>query len=118
MSQRISFKVFFMALILAAVFMPTFAAQVPSVAFVALDMHSQGQVDLAVRPNTQSGAPAASNMLQFKAGGHIVGFQTTKAYLVGLDHALSVEFLGTPGVQPRTTGETESANQGDQLPCG
>jgi hypothetical protein len=43
-----------------------------------------------------SGPGAASNMLQFRAGGHVLGFQPKKVYLAGLDHALSVEFLGTP----------------------
>jgi hypothetical protein len=47
-----------------------------------------------------SGPEAAGNMLQFKAGGHVLGFQPNKAYLAALDHALSVEFLGTPGVMP------------------
>jgi hypothetical protein len=45
-----------------------------------------------------------SNTLQFTAGGHVLGFQPTKAYLASLDHALSVEFLGTKGVMPETTG--------------
>ena len=62
-----------------------------------------------------SGPGAASNMLQFKAGGHVLGFQPNKAYLAGLDHALSIEFLGTPGVMPTaassaaTTGNMTSA---------
>jgi hypothetical protein len=42
----------------------------------------------------------AANMLQFKAGGHVLGFQPNKVFLVSLDHALSVEFLGTQGVMP------------------
>ncbi len=40
-------------------------------------------------------------MLQFKAGGHILGFQPRKAYLAGMDHALSVEFVGSAGVIPQ-----------------
>jgi hypothetical protein len=44
------------------------------------------------------------NMLQFTAGGHVLGFLPTKAYLASLDHALSVEFLGTPGIMPESTG--------------
>jgi hypothetical protein len=39
-------------------------------------------------------------MLQFKAGGHVLGFQANKAYVAGLDHALTVEFRGTAGVMP------------------
>ncbi len=55
-----------------------------------------------------SGTGNGANMLQFKAGGHILGFQPNKVYLAGLDHALSVEFLGTEGVMP-TSGATGSA---------
>jgi hypothetical protein len=45
-------------------------------------------------------ALAANDMLQFKAGNHILGFLPNKAYLAAMDHALSVEFLGTKGVMP------------------
>jgi len=48
-----------------------------------------------------SGLGAANNMLQFKAGGHLLGFQPRKVYFASLDHALSVEFLGTRGVMPK-----------------
>jgi hypothetical protein len=44
-------------------------------------------------------------MLQLKAGGHLLGFQPKKVYFASLDHALSVEFLGTPGVMPKTAAE-------------
>ena len=54
-----------------------------------------------------------NTMLQFRSGGHILGFQTKKAYLASLDHALSVEFLGTKGVAPSQIktriGETADA---------
>ncbi len=75
MSQRISFKVFFMALILAAVFMPTFGVQVSPVASVGTGLHTQDQVDLAVGPVTQIGPSAASEMLQFKAVTTLLGFR-------------------------------------------
>ncbi len=69
---------------------------------------------------TWAASPLASpgpraDMLQFKAGGHVLGFQPNKAYLASLDHALSVEFLGTPGVMPKAaaiplaTGTTPKA---------
>ncbi len=45
-----------------------------------------------------AGAPA---MLQFKSGGHMLGFQPGKVYLAGLDHALSVEFAGAAQVMPQ-----------------
>ena len=37
-----------------------------------------------------------------RAGGHLLAFQPKKVYLASLDHALSVEFLGTSGVMPKT----------------
>jgi hypothetical protein len=43
-----------------------------------------------------------NNMLQFKAGNHILGFTQDKAYLASLDHALSVQFLGTKSVMPKS----------------
>jgi hypothetical protein len=54
-----------------------------------------------------SGAGMGSSMLQFRAGGHMLGFQRNKAYFAALDHALSVEFLGTPGVMPESSGPAQ-----------
>ena len=44
-------------------------------------------------------------MLQLRSGAHVAGFLPGKAYLVSRGHALTVEFLGTPGVMPRTLAE-------------
>jgi hypothetical protein len=44
--------------------------------------------------------PAGSSMLQFRAGNHILGFAPDRACLASMDHALSVQFLGTRGVMP------------------
>ena len=51
-------------------------------------------------------------LLQYLANGHVLGFSTGKAYLAGLDHALTVEFIGgypaipageaAPGSDPNT----------------
>jgi uncharacterized repeat protein (TIGR01451 family) len=70
-----------------------------------------GSLAVPVQPALASGpeplplltAPAASagTMLQFKSGGHILGFQPDKVYLAGLDHALSVEFVGAARVMPQ-----------------
>ena len=60
-----------------------------------------------------SGPGATGNMLQFKADGHILGFQANKAYLAGLDHALSIEFLGTPGVMP--TAASSASTTGNMI---
>ena len=55
---------------------------------------------------------SANNMLQFKAGGHLLGFQPGKVYFASLDHALSVEFLGTPGMMPKTAaGEGKTGKE-------
>jgi hypothetical protein len=43
---------------------------------------------------------AANDMLQFRAGNHIIGFAQDKAYLAGMDHALTVQFLGAKGAVP------------------
>jgi hypothetical protein len=61
-----------------------------------------------------TGDAASHSILQFKAGGHLLGFQPNRAYLVALDHALSVEFLGTPGVMPQAVGDSgpKSGNSG------
>jgi hypothetical protein len=42
-----------------------------------------------------------SNLLQFKAGDHVLGFTSDKAYLASMDHALSVQFFGTKGIVPK-----------------
>ena len=46
---------------------------------------------------TKTGTPA---WLQFRAGGHVLGFAPNKVYLAGLDHALSVEFVEGQGKAP------------------
>jgi hypothetical protein len=59
-----------------------------------------------------------SKMLQFKAGDHILGFEPTKAYLASMDHALSVEFLGTQGVTPKADNNVSSNERGKAQPLG
>src|SRR4030042_4975999 len=55
-------------------------------------------------------------MLQFKAGGHLLGFQPGKVYFASLDHALSVEFLGTLGVMPKTAAEGGETGKKSKVP--
>jgi len=89
---------------------PVHADASSPIALIGSDLNS---ADRQVTPANEvvplGGSGAAGNMLQFKAGGHVLGFQPNKAYLAGLDHALSIEFLGTPGVMP-TAASTESAS--------
>ncbi len=62
-------------------------------------VQSAGAVSaVGIVPNSNAGN--TGNMLQFKAIGHVLGFQANKVFVAGLDHALSVEFLGTDGVTP------------------
>ena len=51
--------------------------------------------------------------MQFKAGGHIMGFKSDRVYLVNTAAFLSVEFMGTKGVMPKATaGKTQGKGQG------
>ncbi len=60
-------------------------------------------------PDTFSVSP--DNLLQFKADGHLVGFQPNKVYLATADHALSVEFVGATGVRPYASSLSEGLPQ-------
>jgi len=62
--------------------------------------YGAGQSVLAASQNNDVVRLGSSDMLQFNSRGHLLGFQPRRAYLAGLDHALSVEFLGTEGVMP------------------
>jgi hypothetical protein len=66
---------------------------------------------------SQGGDATSPSILQFKAGGHLLGFQPNRAYVVGMDHALSVEFLGTPGVMPQAAGEVEQKSDRSAAPA-
>ena len=64
-----------------------------------------------------AGDATSPSILQFKAGGHLLGFQPNGAYVVGMDHALSVEFLGTLGVMPRAAGDGETKSDRSGAPA-
>ena len=51
---------------------------------------------------------SANDLLQFKPGGHILGFKPDKVYTAGMGYAFIEEFIGTKGVNP------VSANQDSQ----
>jgi hypothetical protein len=59
-----------------------------------------------------------TNLIQFKAGKHIIGFAPNKAYLAGIDHALSVEFLGTKGVMPKSDKNPKAKRPNKAEPLG
>ena len=50
-------------------------------------------------PAAQNSAPE-NTLLQFTAGGHILGFKPDKVYFASFDHAIVEEFIGTKGVMP------------------
>jgi hypothetical protein len=51
--------------------------------------------------SAKSGATGGEKMLQVRSGEHVLAFGPDRAYLGAHDHALTVEFRGTPGVMPR-----------------
>ena len=54
---------------------------------------------------------SASRLLQYTANGHVLGFAPDKVYLAGLDHALTVSFVGGKRIQPQgVAGSGESKN--------
>ena len=91
-----------------AVFLMTFVASMEAWllrSFAGAGMHPSVRVASRGEAVVLSGSGEGSSMLQFKAGGHLLGFQPNKVYFASLDHALSVEFLGTAGVMPSGGGE-------------
>jgi hypothetical protein len=63
-------------------------------------------------PTSQDTVSQENNLLQFTAGGHVLGFGNNAVYLAGMDHALKVEFAGGNTVQPvaANAGKTETAS--------
>ena len=55
------------------------------------------------------------DLLQFRAGGHIMGFKPDRVYLVNTAGFLSVEFIGTRGMAPKVSeGKVGGKGQGLQ----
>lgn len=69
---------------------------------------AMAQPEAAPAPKPRSGFPTGGGMLQLRSGPHAAGFLPGKAYLVSRGHALTVEFLGTPGVMPRMLAEQDT----------
>ena len=46
-------------------------------------------------------APPANTLLQFTSGGHVLGFAPNKAYMAGMGHALTEEFINPNMVTPK-----------------
>jgi hypothetical protein len=56
---------------------------------------------LSAEPSPQISSQPTPPILQLRSGSEIARFLPAKAYLLASGHALTVEFLGTPGVMPR-----------------
>jgi hypothetical protein len=68
---------------------------------ISLTSEPSGQNDLPQSAFAQEKEAKTANPMQFQAGNHLAGFLPNKVYFAALDHALSVEFLGTAGVTPQ-----------------
>jgi len=64
----------------------------------------------APMPAPVASAEIAPPLLQFTAGGHVVGFAPTQVVMAAFDHALRVEFVGTAGVTPVASAAASSSD--------
>ena len=78
----------------------------------------------AVLPNKAVSLPDdRDNVLQFRSGGHVLGFAPQKVYMVGLGYALIEEFMGASGEPPLAAPSTdkeparESGGREKGAPC-
>ena len=71
----------------------------------------------APMPAPLASAEIAPPLLQFTAGGHVIGFQPMQVVIAAFDHALRVEFVGTAGVMPVAVG-ADAASSRDGLTMG
>ena len=62
-------------------------------------------------PEASGLTEGASELLQFTAGGHVLGFASDSVYVATGSHALHVEFVGAQDVSPHADGSGE-AQQG------
>jgi hypothetical protein len=103
--------------VFGVIFVPSFqAGPWGPVASASAGLHGAAQVGSGGEGVALSGLGAGTHMLQFKAGGHLLGFQLKKVYFASLDHALSVEFLGTLGVIPKTDAEGRETGNKSKVP--
>ena len=95
----------------------------PFAASAAIGVKGQGGSLPAVHPVNFTGigpldhttpVPLGKDILQFRAGGHILGFKPDKVYLVSTAGFLSVEFMGTKGVMPKVTSAGKAQGKGLQ----
>ena len=69
--------------------------------FAVLFVFSRAAIGETPTGRLDSSLPAEqAEILQFKTGGHVLGFSSDKVYMVGLGHALIEEFVGASRVMP------------------
>jgi hypothetical protein len=57
-----------------------------------------------------SSVPSSQTMLQFSAGGHMLGFMPGRVVLASVDHALTVDLLGSRAPAPQAPSAPQSAS--------
>ncbi len=100
MRKSITSMVFWMALLSVGLMVPEHAGAIGPIISSGPGLDPPLRVASVSGVVPLNGPGSGGSMLQFKAGGHVLGFQPNKVFLAGLDHALSIEFLGTQGVMP------------------
>jgi hypothetical protein len=73
--------------------------------------------DADIGGNNQS-LPLQNDLLQFKAGSHIMGFKPDKVYLVNMSGFLSVEFLGASHILLKTAANASQLKEDITSPQG
>lgn len=78
---------------------------VPHLILILVIVFAIGLPQAAVQPKSGQGSLplAASSALLFQSESHLLRFEATRASMVGLDHNLEIEFLGTVGAEPKST---------------
>ena len=74
---------------------------------IGLGSLNSAQASMSLPRFTASQADMLTQPIQYTANNHIVGFLPHKIYLAGLDHMVSVEFLGTRGVEPHIAADAK-----------
>jgi hypothetical protein len=92
----------------------------PLVAALFLTVISLTSMSIAAQqPVLADETALKNNVLQFRAGSHVVGFTPEKAYFVTTEHALSVEFVGSNKVIPNALSAIENNDtQENPAPLG
>jgi hypothetical protein len=80
---------------------------------IAPEPVAQATPATSLEPGNSDEGPAG--LLQFTAGGHVLGFQPDGVYVVGGDHALKVTFDGARGVAPLTDRSPSTHSQAQPL---